>query len=417
MEIWQSFSRKQRDVFNFWCNDGNKKKYDAIICDGAVRSGKTTAMTISFICWAFNEFNGGNFAICGKTISSLKRNVLDVLLPTVVDLKFKVDYRASKNMLILRYGRKVNRFYIFGGKDESSAALIQGITLCGVMLDEVALMPRSFVEQALARCSTEGSKFWFNCNPDNPQHWFYKEWIKKCETKRALYLHFTMNDNPSLSAGIKKRYENLYSGVFYKRFIRGEWVAGTGLIYPMFSEDLHIEKNLPVCEKYYVSVDYGTVNPASFGLWGLAGGVYYRLGEYYHDSKIAGFQKTDEEYYEDLKNLCGNLKIEAVVVDPSAASFMAVIRRGGRYKAMPANNDVLFGLRKVSSALKAKKIMFSPSCKDSIREFKSYSWSEKGADVPKKENDHAMDDIRYFTATILDNESVDDDFFAVSIAR
>lgn len=417
MQKWEKFSEKQREVFDFWCNDKKSLKYDAIICDGAVRSGKTTSMAISFVLWATLGFSRESFAICGKTISSLKRNVLDSLLPAVAEFGFEVDYKVSKNLLTLRHEKNCNKFYLFGGKDEGSAALIQGMTLCGVMFDEVALMPRSFVEQALARCSKEGSKFWFNCNPDNPLHWFYREWVEKAKKKRALYLHFTMKDNPSLSEKVKKRYENLYSGVFYKRFVLGEWVAGSGLIYPMFDECLHVKKNIPPCEKYYVSVDYGTVNPTSFGLWGFSNGTWYRIDEYYHDSKVAGFQKTDEEYFFDLQTLCGNLPIENVIVDPSAASFMAVVRANGKYRVVPAVNGVLDGIRKVSSALKSNKIKFSAKCKDTIREFKTYSWSESGADIPKKENDHAMDDIRYFVATILDKESSGDEFFAMSIGR
>lgn len=132
-----------------------------------------------------------------------------------------------------------NRFYIFGGKDEGSAALIQGMTLSGVMLDETALMPRSFCEQAIARCSVDNSRLWFNCNPENPAHWFYTEWIKKAVDKNCLYLHFTMDDNPSLSEEIKQRYKNLYSGSFYERFIEGKWVSCDGAVYPFSTAHIY----------------------------------------------------------------------------------------------------------------------------------------------------------------------------------
>lgn len=264
---FHSFSPKQMMVLNWWCENSKHKTYDAIICDGAVRSGKTLCMSLSFILWSFYRFSDCSFAICGKTISSLRRNVITPLIPVLKDLGFTVKETKSANVILIQKGKITNRFYLFGGKDESSASLIQGITLCGVLLDEVALMPRSFVEQALARCSVNGSKLWFNCNPENPRHWFYTEWIKKADSKNCLYLHFLMDDNPSLSQKIKNRYKSLYSGAFYERFVLGKWVAVDGLVYPFFSEKEHVTDTLPeICNQYYISCDYGTVNPASFGL-------------------------------------------------------------------------------------------------------------------------------------------------------
>ena len=303
--------------------------------------------------------------------------------------------------MIIELNGRANTFWIFGGKDEASASLIQGMTLSGVMFDEVALMPRSFVEQALARCSVDGSKFWFNCNPSNPSHWFYNEWIKKCAQKNALYLHFTMDENPSLSKEMLERYENMYSGAFYERFVKGRWVAADGLVYPMFGE--RCMADCPEqCTRYYISCDYGTVNPASFGLWGLSRGVWYRMTEYYYSSKREGSQKTDEEYYTELKRLASSYPITAVICDPSAASFITTVRRHGEFKVIPAKNDVIDGIRRVSDCLKSGKIKICRECKDSIREFSLYSWDEGSLkDCPKKENDHAMDDIRYFVSSVL----------------
>jgi len=161
-------------------------------------------MSIGFVAWAMSSFRGHNFAFCEKTITSLKRNVMMPLLDSLGSLGFTYLERVSKNYVNITLANVTNRFYIFGGKDESSAALIQGMTLTGVLLDEVALMPRSFVEQALARCSVSGSRLWFNCNPDHPAHWFYREWIQKADEKNALYLHFTMRDNPSLSDRVRR---------------------------------------------------------------------------------------------------------------------------------------------------------------------------------------------------------------------
>lgn len=415
---FKPFSKKQLMLLSWWCNQSVLSHHDAVIADGAIRSGKTLCMSISFISWAFSAFEKSDFAICGKTVTSLRRNVITPLINTLQSLGFYCEEKISKNYIDITYKSRQNRFYLFGGKDEGSAALIQGITLSGIMLDEVALMPRSFVEQALARCSVGGSKFWFNCNPEHPFHWFYQEWIQKSDEKKALYLHFTMEDNPSLTPDILKRYQSLYSGAFYDRFILGKWVLAQGRVYPMFEKKRHVFELPPKsCSQFYISCDYGTVNPTSMGLWGEHNGKWYRLKEYYYSSKEHMIQKTDEEYYQALKELCGNKKIEMVIVDPSAASFITCIRRHGKYKVVPAKNDVISGIRMVADALKAEQILFHSSCKDSIREFSVYSWEEScNGDHPKKENDHAMDDIRYFVNTILHKED-SENFFVLSTPR
>lgn len=401
----------------WWLPQSPYADRDAIICDGAVRSGKTMCMSVSFVAWAFSGFSDRSFALCGKTIASLRRNVVTVMLPVLRELGFECEEKYSRNLVEITFRGVTNRFYLFGGKDEGSAALIQGMTLAGVLLDEVTLMPRSFVEQALARCSVEGSKFWFNCNPEHPMHWFHEEWIKKRDEKNCFYLHFEMRDNPSLTPAVIRRYEKLYSGAFYERFVLGRWVAAQGSVYPMFSQENHVVQPPDTFGRYYISCDYGTVNPSSFGLWGENGGRWYRIREYYFNSRTEGRQKTDSEHYEALCELVENLPVEAVVVDPSAASFMECIRRGGRFRVIPARNDVIDGIRRVSDCLKERKILFSPLCKDTIREFGLYRWEESSAkDSVRKENDHAMDDIRYFVSTVL-TEGDDGGFFAIAAKR
>lgn len=413
--VFKPFSPKQMQVLTWWCDGSADENKDAIICDGAVRSGKTVCMSISFIAWAFYRFSGESFALCGKTISSLKRNVITPLVPILESLGFESELKISKNILEVSRAGKTNFFYLFGGRDESSAALIQGMTLAGVLFDEVALMPRSFTEQALARCSVEGSKFWFNCNPEHPHHWFYEQWIKKSEQKNALSLHFTMEDNPALSDEIVARYKSLYTGAFYERFVEGKWVAAEGLVYPMFSEN-HIKAAPENFSEYYVSCDYGTANPCSMGLWGKSGEKWYRIKEYYHNSRLVKIQKTDEEYYSELVKLTAGLTIKAVIVDPSALSFIECIRRHGAYRVIPAKNEVINGIRRVSNVLAQGKILICPECEDIIREFSLYRWDEKaGKDVPKKENDHAMDDMRYFVSTVLGEK--EQGFYSISVTR
>lgn len=414
----KKFSEKQVITMKWW-NMPEYRNTDALICDGAVRSGKTFSMSLGFISWASLLFDNNTFAFCGKTIVSLRRNVIEPLIKTASELGFSFNEKVSRNYIDITLKNHTNRFYLFGGRDNSSDSLIQGITLSGIMLDEVALMPRSFVEQAIARCSVHNAKMWFNCNPDNPAHWFYREWILKTNSKNALYLHFTMDDNPSLSGKVKNRYKRLYSGTFYKRFILGEWTSASGIIYPMFDENSHTFSEIPECSRYIISCDYGTVNPSSFGLWGFCenNDKWYRISEYYYSSKTEGIARTDEEHYKALENLAGSLNVEKIIVDPSAASFIECIRRHGKFIVKKANNDVISGIRLVSDILKQNKISFHKSCKDSIREFSLYRWNEKnGYDCPVKENDHAMDDIRYFVTEVFGKKNIDN-FFVGSISR
>lgn len=416
MMNFKPFSAKQLKTLNWWCVGSKDCGKNGLICDGAVRSGKTLCMSLSFIFWAFYSFSDTSFALCGKTISSLRRNVVTPIIPMLTSLGFNVNEKLSRNVIEIKMNGVENRFYLFGGRDESSASLIQGMTLGGVLFDEVALMPRSFVEQALARCSLEGSKFWFNCNPEHPFHWFYNEWIKKADEKNMLYLHFTMQDNPSLSNEIRCRYEKLYTGAFYERFIEGKWVAADGLVYPMFSTQRNVKDGDNFSE-YYLSCDYGTVNPFSLGLWGKGSDGWYRIDEYYHSSRDRGVQLTDEEYYEKLKELCGDRKITALVIDPSAASFIQTVKRHNELAVIKADNDVLAGINRVCSALKNQEIFISPKCTDSIREFTIYRWdNDIKRDAPKKENDHAMDDIRYFVSTVLNNGR-EDYSFSIAVER
>ena len=398
---WQAFSPKQKMLLTWWVPGNPNWEREAIVCDGAVRSGKTLAMGLSFFLWAMTTFDGKKFGICGKTISSLRRNVLSEILPKLEALGVKYREKRTENLVTVQFRGRENQFYIFGGRDESSASLIQGITFAGVLLDEVVLMPRSFVEQACARCSENGSRLWFNCNPAGPGHWFYQTWILEAEKRNCLRLHFTMEDNPSLTPKIRQRYERLYSGVFYRRFILGQWVQAEGRVYDFFSPEM-VGKAPENCEKWYISCDYGTVNPTSMGLWGRNRGIWYRVKEFYFNSREAMRQMTDEEYAAALDTLAGGRTIAAVIVDPSAASFIEVLRRKG-WRVQKAENDVLSGIRLTSDCLKSGKIVICEGCCDCLREMDEYVWdlSSGNKDRVRKEHDHAMDDMRYFVATVL----------------
>lgn len=428
---FKPFSKKQRKVLNWWCADSPVKDYDGIIADGAIRSGKTVSMSLSFVMWAMSSFGGQNFAMCGKTIGSFRRNVLFWLKLMLRSRGYTVSDNRADNLVIISRGEKTNYFYLFGGKDERSQDLIQGITLAGVFFDEVALMPESFVNQATGRCSVEGSKFWFNCNPDGPYHWFKVNWINKATgylgaekaeqlekeaegrgesagLKKLLYLHFTMDDNLSLSEAIKLRYRNLYRGVFFKRYILGLWAMAEGVIYDMFSNEKHVLKNLDGLiwtNDYYVSCDYGTQNATVFLLWRkTTAGVWVCIKEYYYSGRDKSVQKTDIEYAGDLQKFLERIKVKAVIVDPSAASFIAQLKKLG-FHVKKAKNDVLDGIRLVGTLLNQEKILFHESCENTIQEFASYVWDakavERGEDKPLKQSDHAVDAVRYFCSTIL----------------
>jgi len=387
-----------------WAHLTKFKNRKAIICDGSVRSGKTVSMILGFVHWAMRFFDGKNFGICGKTISSTERNIILPLLnmPDITDYYSLQYIRGENKRIIIRSGSHTNTFFIFGGKDESSYTLVQGITLSGVLFDEVALMPKSFVDQAVARTLSEPeARYWFNCNPESAEHWFYKEWICNTRQKKALHLHFTMQDNPILSPEQIADAERLYTGVFYNRYIKGLWCVAEGLIYPMFDKAVHV-KSLPHPQgEWYVSVDYGTLNAFSAGLWCYDGTTAYRVAEYYYSGREQKRQRTNTQYLQSIQQLTAGKSISAVIVDPSAASFIAELRQAG-FLVRKGKNDVVEGIRRTAAALEQGKLLFSPDCKNSFREFALYRWDESSSqDRPIKENDHAMDDIRYFVSTIL----------------
>ena len=427
---FKPFSHKQKQVLTWWMPDSPVKDYDGIIADGAIRSGKTVCMSLSFVLWAMEKFSGQNFAMCGKTIGSFRRNVLFWLKLMLKSRGYQVtDHRADNLVEISRKGT-TNYFYIFGGKDERSQDLIQGITLAGVFCDEVALMPESFVNQATGRCSVEGSKYWFNCNPDGPYHWFKVNWIDKAigylgkkraeklqeeareegmelNLKKLLYVHFTMDDNLSLSEAIKARYRSMYHGVFFKRYIEGLWAMAEGIIYDMFNHDKNVVDAEAIAAEYrqrtghefwngdkYVSCDYGTQNPTAFLLWSKgADGKWYCRREYYYSGRDKGKQKTNKEFSDDLIMWLAGERVRAIILDPAAASFKIELEEAG-YKVKKAKNDVLDGIRFVATLLLSGSIFIDASCENLIKEFASYIWdakaAEHGEDKPVKEHDHCL---------------------------
>jgi len=407
---FKPFSQKQKKVLTWWCDGSAVKDKDGIIADGAIRSGKTLSTSLSFVIWAMERFQFQNMAMCGKTIGSFRRNVWLPLRIMLLSRGYTIQERRGEHLVVIGKRDTYNVFYFFGGRDESSQTLIQGITLAGILFDEVALMPQSFVEQGIARCSVEGSKLWFNCNPEGPGHWFYTDMIQKCNTKNLVYLHFTMDDNPSLSEQMKQRYRSLFSGVFYSRFIQGLWVIAEGVIYDMW-DDKYIYDTLPVNYEYrrYIAVDYGTTNPMVFLDIYDDGEDIWIENEYYYSSKdsVTQTQKSDTQYGDDLDEFIGSDEDSApryVIIDPSAASFK-VEARGRGYRVRDADNDVNDGIRRVATLITQGKIHVNRRCVNFLREIRMYQWdkkaAERGVEQPVKQNDHCMDPFRYLVNTAL----------------
>jgi len=400
---FQPFSVKQKKLLTWWMPQSPYRDYDIVVADGAVRSGKTVAEITSFMMWSLSTFENEAFIVAAKSMGALKRNVLQPMFKILSAKGIDYTYNRSAEDPHIVVGTNV--YYLFGANNEKSQDTLQGLTAAGAYADEIALFPKSFVDQMLARCSVEGAKVFVNCNPQGPYHWFKQEFIDQAKSKRVLYLHFTMDDNLSLSERVKERYRRMFTGVFFKRYILGLWVLAEGLIYDMFSDKHRVATvDRPYIE-YYVSCDYGTQNPMAFGLWGKHAGTWYKVKEYHYSGREQARQKDNEEYYDDLVDFVGPLNVKGLIVDPSAASWIATIRKKGRFRVVKAKNDVLEGIQNVATALSQGLILYNDCCMETFREYGSYVWNakagERGQDEPLKLNDHHMDGDRYFVNTVL----------------
>ena len=380
MEI-KTFSPKQAEILRFAYNDE-----ETLICDGAVRSGKTIVMTLSFVLWAMTYFNHTNFAICGKTVSNAERNILRPF-QQIEGMPFTLNYKISNRMLTVQSGNKENYFYLFGGKDESSYALIQGLTLAGVLFDEVALMPQSFVDQAIARTlSFANAKIWFNCNPESPNHWFYKEWITNPDRKYK-HLHFLMKDNPILTQKEIQRAESLFTGVFYDRYIRGMWVRAEGIIFPEFANnpDRWIIKREDV-PKTFRTVEVGFDIGGNGSAYALTctgqgyDGVQYRLKaqkKQAEDMAMDDIEKFVVEFCEECERIYG-VKIGMINCD-HVAVIVNTINDNTKYTAdlcyKPPLEDRVFLYSKLFSTDKIKFV--DGMCDDLIEEMQNLVFDDK----------------------------------------
>lgn len=427
---FEKFSEKQQYVLRWWNEESPYKDKDGIICDGSIRSGKTTVMSLSFVMWAMATFDGENFALCGKTIQSLRRNVIKQLKRMLKSRGYEVEEHRSENYMTIRFEDVENEFYLFGGKDEASQDLIQGITLAGVFLDEVALMPESFVNQATGRCSVEGSKFWFNCNPEGPDHFFNTEWILKISEKNLIRIHFTMRDNPSLAAKIIERYEKMYKGVFYDRFILGLWVLASGIIFRYFAENdapyVFKDGELPTekvngkektkpFSKLVMGIDFGgNGSKTTFCLTGYYGG--------YKDFRVLeedGLPVTEDidskaicdkfvEFYKKCAAAYGH--IDWVFPDSASTTMINSLISAAKEEGLPYRN--IKGCRKnevsdrpktVDMLLNTGRLKINERCVNIRKAIASLRWDEKHPDIPEDKNIGNVNDWwDAFCYTLLD---------------
>ena len=358
-------------------------------------SGKTWVSLVLWGFWVATMPADKLYLMCGKSLTTLKRNCLIPLEELFGRSNFQFSTSAKEAYL---FGRRI---LLEGANDARSESKIRGLTLQGAYCDELTLFPRDFFVMLLSRLRVPGAKLIATTNPDSPEHWLKKEYIDRRTELDMLVVRFLLDDNTTLDPQYVTAVKAEYTGVFYNRFILGEWCLAEGIVYPQFDRTQHVRRLDNPQGKWYISVDYGTLNAFSAGLWCYDGKQAYRAAEWYYSGRAQRRQLTNAQYLKHIQALAGGRNIAAVVVDPSAASFITELRQAG-FTVRKGKNDVVDGIRRVSTALQRGKLLFSPACQDCIREFSLYRWDEKAAeDRPIKENDHAMDDVRYFVNTVL----------------
>ena len=402
---WQPFSEKQKKIQTWWCDASPYRDWDGIIADGSVRSGKTVSMAPAFVVWAMTNYDETDFALCGKTVGSLRRNVVNTLKQQLISLNYDFEEKRTENLIVITDGNHTNYFYQFGGKDESSQDLIQGMTLAGVLFDEVALMPQSFVAQAEARCSVSGSKLWYNCNPKGPSHWFKKEYVDIAPDKRLLYLHFTMKDNLTLSDSVRERYERMFTGVFYARNVLGLWVTAEGKIYTPFTED----NIIPVKEWYARDDDGKYTHPLRKRISIVTMGVDFGGNKSAHAFNLTGFTSgfnelvtlkekriTEDLTPNELEQSFLDFVRECIAEYPQLTTvycdsaeqvlirgFKTVLRNNGIALAVKnaRKGEIIDRIRFYCQMMNQMRYFIVSECKETIQAFEDAVWEEDKDDV------------------------------------
>lgn len=342
------------------------------------------------------------YMMCAKSLTTLKRNCLILLQELVGEGNFSFSISAKEGVLFDR------RIIFEGANDMRSESKIRGLTLQGAYLDEATQVPEDFFVMLLSRLRLSGAKLFATTNPDSPSHWLKTNYIDRSDELSLLDMHFLIEDNTTLPKDYVESIKQEYTGVFYDRFILGQWVLAEGIIYPMYKEAIEeppykdVNGNFIKPAQYVLSIDYGTQNAFAAILWGKYNNVWYGLKEYYYSGRTEGQQKTDEEYGKDMDKFieCVDDRIKTII-DPSAASFITLLRRKhSKYRVIPADNSVADGIRETATALKNGLIKISPNMKNWQIEAAGYCWDDSPVeDRPIKISDHLMDSMRYFVKT------------------
>lgn len=381
------------------------------VCEGAVRSGKSIAADHAFVDLAMHGPDG-NLLLTGKTQDTVKHNVIDPLIELFGDEV--CHFKQGTRELFIRGPERERRIYVVGANDERSEQKIRGVTLAGAYVDEASTVPESFFTMLLSRLSVEGARLIATTNPDSPMHWLKRRYLDRAQDLGMARFAFRLDDNPYLPASYIEALKREYTGLWYKRFIEGAWVAAEGAIYDMLDLDRHVVEQLPVIETWWLAVDYGTANPFHALLLGLgADERLYVAREWRWASQEKQRQLTDAEYSQRLRDwvrggadgayaLGGRpapVPVRALIHDPSAASFHAQLFRDGWARPKDAENDVLDGIRYTASLLSAGRLLIHRSCEHLLRELAGYVWDpkaqERGQDAPLKVDDHGPDALRY----------------------
>lgn len=385
------YTPKQRELMRLW----QKNELRRInLLEGSVSSGKTWISLVLWAFWVKTMPQGKLYLMCAKSLTTLKRNCLILLQGLIGEGNFTFSIPAKEGYL---FGRRV---LFEGANDARSESKIRGMTLQGAYCDELTQFPEDFFAMLLSRLRVPGAKLFATTNPDNPNHWLMSRYIERADELDFLDVKFTIDDNTMLPADYVENIKREYTGVFYRRFILGEWCVADGLVYPMFGPQMIESSADRPYQKYIISMDYGAKNPTAMILWGLSGGVWYAIREYYHSGRDQE-QKSDPQYYEALCELAGDLPVQQVIIDPSAEHFSILVEQNRRFKVWDADNIVIAGIRHTDECLLNGKIKICAVCENTIKEFGLYSWDEDAVeDRPIKENDHAMDAVRYFVQTM-----------------
>ncbi|XAO35437.1 terminase large subunit [Gordonia phage Morgana] len=393
------------------------------VWEGAVRSGKTIGSILRWFMFLADVPPGGQLVMAGRTRDSLARNVLDPMQDPALfgSLASHVHYTMGAPMATI-LGRRV---HIMGASDAKAEKALRGLTVSGAYLDEITVQLPEFFKQLLARMSVRGAKLFGTTNPDNPAHWFKVEYLDRIgdgpgDLDDWATWHFALDDNPSLPESYKRSLRREYTGLWYRRFVLGEWVAADGAVFDMWNPDVHVMAwdRLPrMTELISVGIDYGINNPTVAILVGLGeDNRLYAIDEWDYQAGDRETRATDAELSAGIKRWLGErhqpphfddmFAVEeypdTVVLDPSASSLAVALQRLD-VATYNADNEVTYGIRTLASLIARGRLVVSDRCRRLIREIPGYSWDpsavEKGKDVPIKTADHAIDALRYALIT------------------